>query len=254
MSAKKRGTMVKVTDPGGVQWSVRRSRGYEMPDLGGGDWGPDGLLVFLLVPFFYVAIWPFWFISHWLGVRWVVVIERDGKQVGHENVRGRNRSGQRIQEIAQSVATGTWSPAYLSHIGFPVLLTPPPRTELYLYDALLGSVIAQLELTDRTMRCTVNGTRGYARWLSKRLEIPDLKQRLEAGQQVTVFEFSHDDCDIWLPEWGRRGAYFQVSQGDAPIWILFFSKPGDLSGSEYQKIAGTCQQWREALALTSPQH
>jgi hypothetical protein len=246
--------MAKLTDPGGVQWSVRRSRGYEMPGLDGGNLGPDALWVFLLVPFFYLAIWPFWFTSHWLGLRWVIVIQRDGKQVGRENVRGWNRAGQRIQEIAQSVTAGTWSPAHDSGIGFPVLLAPPPRTELYLYDALLGSLIAQLELTDRTMRCTVNGTRGYAHWLAKRLEIPDLKERLEAGQQVTVFEFPHHDCDIWLPEWGPRGAYFQVSQGDAPLWILFFSKPGDLSGSEYQKIAGTCQQWREALALTSPQH
>ena len=131
---------------------------------------------------------------------------------------------------AQLVTAGTWSPAHHSGTGFPVLLAPPPRTELYLYDALLGSLIAQLELTDRTMRCTVNGTRGYAHWLAKRLEIPDLKERLEAGQQVTVFEFPHHECDIWLPEWGQRGAYFQVGQGDAPLWILFFSKPGDLWG------------------------
>jgi len=209
------------------------------------------LLLILLLPLLLVAIWPFWFISHWLGVRWVIVIERDRKQVRKENVRGWNRSGQRIEEIAQSVAAGTWSD---SDVGFPVLLAPPPRTELYLYDALGGSLIAQLELTDRTMRCSVKGKRGYARWLSKRLEIPDLKERLELGQQVTVFEFPHDDCDIWLPEWGRRGAYFQVSQGDAPIWILFFSKPGDLSGSGYQEIAGVCQQWREALSPTGLQH
>lgn len=184
----------------------------------------------------------------------MIVIERDGKQVGDEKVRGWNRSGQRIQEIAQSVAVGTWSPADLSDVGFPVLLAPPPRTELYLYDALRGSLIAQLELSDRTMRCSVKDKRGYAHWLSTRLGIPDLKERLELGQQVTVFEFPHDDCDIWLPEWGPRGAYFQVSQGDAPMWILFFSKPGDLSGPGYQQIAGVCQQWREALSRTSPQH
>jgi hypothetical protein len=194
----------------------------------------------------WVVTLPFWFISHWLGVPWVIVIERDGKQVGHEEVRGWNRSGQRIEEIAHSAAAGTWGPAHSSGIGFAVL-DPPPRTELYLYDAFGGSLIAQLELTDRTMRCSVKGKRGYARWLSVRLGIPDLKERLEAGQQVTVFEFPYDDCDVWLPEWEGR-AYFQVSQGDAPFWILFFSKPGYLWESDYYlKIAGTCQQWREAL-------
>ena len=242
--------MAKVNDPGGVRWSVRRRRGWEVQVANAAD-GSAGFLGLLLLPFVLVAIfvatWPFWFISHWLGVPWVIVIDRDGKQVGHEDVRGWNRSGQRIQEIAQSVAAGTWSPAHDSGIGLPPALAPPPRTELYLYDALGGSLIAQLELSDRTIRCSVKDKRGYARWLSKRLGIPDLKERLEAAQQVTAFEFPYDDCDVWLPEWGQRGAYFQVSQGDAPIWILFFSKPGDFWGSEYQKIAATCQQWREAL-------
>lgn len=243
--------MAEVTDTNGVKWSVHRQWMYEV-SLSGID-GSIGLLGILLLPLLFVAWWPAWFLAHWLGLKWKIVIERDGKQVGYENVRGWNKSGQRIQEIAQSVAAGTWSPAQLSDIGFPVL-APPPRTELYLYDALRGSLIAQLELSDRSMRCSVKGKKGYAHWLSTRLEIPDLKERLEVGQQVTVFEFPHDDCDIWLPEWVPRGAYFQVSQGDAPMWILFFSKPGDLSGSGYQQIAAVCQQWREALSRTSPQH
>jgi hypothetical protein len=247
--------MAKVADPGGVQWSVRRRRWFGMSFLGhfsfGGNDSLEGLLLFLLLlPFLLAAIWPFWFIAHGLGLKWVIVIERDGKEVGEEKVRGWRRSGRRVQEIAQSAAAGTWSPSHNSDFGF-VVLDPPPRTELYLCDASGGSLIAQLELTDRTLRCSVKGKRGYARWLSMRLGMPDLKERLESGQQLTVFEFPHDDCDIWLPEWERR-AYFQVSQGDAPIWILFFSKPGRLW--DYQEIAGRCQQWREALGRIGSQH
>jgi hypothetical protein len=44
-------------------------------------------------------------------VRWVIVIERDGKAVGKEEVRGWGRSGRRIQEIAELAAAGTWQPA-----------------------------------------------------------------------------------------------------------------------------------------------
>jgi hypothetical protein len=89
--------MAEVTDPDGVEWSVDR-RSFFAPDVV----SPDGELTLLLV-----AIWPLWFIAHWLGVRWVIVIERAGSQVSEERVRGWGKSHRRIQEIAESVTAGT---------------------------------------------------------------------------------------------------------------------------------------------------
>src|SRR5262249_49372955 len=82
------GDVAEITDLSGVQWSVRRRRWYDMSSGGidGNSLGDNPLLGLLLLPFFLVAIWPVWFIAHWLGVRWVIVIERDGKAVGKEEV------------------------------------------------------------------------------------------------------------------------------------------------------------------------
>jgi hypothetical protein len=243
--------MAEVSDPNGVQWSVHRTlfRWWEGDDVGGGT--PEAAVFYLVVG---VVIWPFWIIAKWLGVPWEIVIERAGRQAGAERVRGWNKSERRIQEIAESVAAGTWRPVD-DYVNRFTGVSPPPRTELYLYDSR-GPAIAQLELTDRTVRCTVKGKRGYARWLSERLEIPDLKKRLKDGQQVTVFEFPRYSCDITWPEWTPRGACVQVRQGDAPVWFLAFSLPGRVPvGSENKNyLAGTCQQWREALSPTGLQH
>jgi hypothetical protein len=38
--------------------------------------------------------------------------------------------------------------------------------------------IARLELTDQTLRCTLVDKSGYAGWLARRLQVPDLKKRL----------------------------------------------------------------------------
>ena len=63
-----------------------------------------GLLLLLIL--WRAVGWPLWFIAHWLGVRWVIVVERDGKKVT-ELVRGWGKSQRRIQEIAESAAAGT---------------------------------------------------------------------------------------------------------------------------------------------------
>jgi hypothetical protein len=112
--------VAKVTDPNGVQWTVRRRRWFDMSFLGssvisgdifsGNDLGAALLgLVLLpfLIAFLIVAIWPFWFIAHWLGLPWRITIQREGNEVGEEEVRGWYKPGRRIQEIAQSVAAGT---------------------------------------------------------------------------------------------------------------------------------------------------
>jgi hypothetical protein len=81
----------KVIDLYGVEWWVYRK------------WSHDVKTVrHVLVE------WPFWFMAHWLGLAWLILIECDGKIEGKEKVRGWGKSGQRIQEIAESVAAGTW--------------------------------------------------------------------------------------------------------------------------------------------------
>jgi len=71
----------------------------------------EPILAFMLGFIWYVVEWPFWFIAKLFGVPSKIVIERDGTPVGQERVRGWNKSGQRIKEIAQSAAAGTWQPA-----------------------------------------------------------------------------------------------------------------------------------------------
>jgi hypothetical protein len=99
--------MATVTDPHGVQWRVRRRWGSSF-------WNDPNAWLFDAVAT--VATWPFWFMAHWLGLAWVVVIERDNTDdpervvfytVGEEKVRGWAKSGWRIQEIAESAAAGT---------------------------------------------------------------------------------------------------------------------------------------------------
>jgi hypothetical protein len=97
------GGMAKVTDPNGVRWSVDRASMRHFWWEGGRT--VDSETFDLVVR---AVIWPFWFIGHWLGVRWVIVIERDGIQVGEERVSGLDKSQRRIQEIVESVGAGTW--------------------------------------------------------------------------------------------------------------------------------------------------
>jgi hypothetical protein len=59
-----------VVDPHGRAWSVHR------------DW------------------WPFWLLTKFLGARWVVVVERDGHEVGRELVRGGSKAKGRVNQIA----------------------------------------------------------------------------------------------------------------------------------------------------------
>jgi hypothetical protein len=248
--------MAEVTDPNDVKWSVDRRWWIFDPLPGGGNTGIEGLVLgFVLAILLMVLLWPVSLVVHWLGVPWAIVIERDGKRVGKERVRGWNESGRRVQEIAESVAAGAWRPVD-GQVDWLTGATPPPRTGLYLYGgAGYASPIAQLELTDRTMRCTVKGKSGYARWLSKRLEIPDLKKHLNDGQQVTVFELPRYGCEIRWPEWVPPGACLQVRRGDGSVWSLAFIEPGRRPAeSEYQKLAGTCQQWRAALGPGGVQH
>jgi hypothetical protein len=73
-----------------------------LPD--GGDSIFLSVVAFILLV---VGIWPFWFVAHWLGLPWRIVIKRDGSEVDEGEVRGWRRSQRRILEIAESAAAGT---------------------------------------------------------------------------------------------------------------------------------------------------
>jgi hypothetical protein len=113
-------------------------------------------------------------------------------------------------------------------------VTPPPKTWVYLYRtagmSLSDVCPALLELTTSTVRCTLTSKAGYSRWLAKRLGIPDLEQRLNAGEHVTVFEFPRNGYHITWPKLAT-GTLFKISQGAAPDWIVGFNPPRNQSSA-----------------------
>jgi hypothetical protein len=173
----------------------------------------------------------------------------------------------------------------LRQIARCVVVTPPPLTVVYLVrNAFAGGLYdvpsALLELTDSTVRCTLTGTAGYSGWLAKRLHIPDLKERLSAGEQVTVFEFPRNQYHI---KWYMIsvGTAFKISQGDGPGWVVDLIRPRGQAGAVvvggelavdsgavgavgdaavlvadavslvgYTRGGGACKQWRQALDPT----
>jgi hypothetical protein len=96
---------VVVSDPGGVQWSVRRKW---WPFFGADDLFDlsfIGLLGLLLVlPL--LVLWPFWLATKFLGARWRIIVERDHADASTELVRGWRRSQARINDLALEIAQG----------------------------------------------------------------------------------------------------------------------------------------------------
>jgi hypothetical protein len=99
--------MAVVLDPHGRAWSVHR------------DWWPfpGDLLDFtdvieIAVGLVFVVLWPFWLLTKFLGARWVVVVERDGHEVGRELVRGGRKAKARVNQIALQIANGDRSGSY----------------------------------------------------------------------------------------------------------------------------------------------
>lgn len=140
-------------------------------------------------------------------------------------------------------------------------MTPPPRTQVYLYrnagmafSAFSDHSSALLELTDSTVRCTLTSNSGCPRWLAARLHMPDVKQRLSAGEQVTVFEFPRNGYRIKWPTLAM-GTVFKISQGDARDWVVKVNTPGyggaDLVPNvDYVSSRKTYKEWRQALDPT----
>lgn len=102
-----------VTDPSGVQWSVHRMW-WPFPSIGSlldnFDFFGWVLGLALLVPF--LLLWPFWLLGKFLGVRWVIVVERDHRETGRELVRGWRRSDGRTAELALQISQGWRSGHY----------------------------------------------------------------------------------------------------------------------------------------------
>jgi hypothetical protein len=66
----------------------------------------------LAIGLLFVVLWPFWLVAKLFGVRWVVVVERDGHEVGRELVRGRRKAKARVNQIAFEIANGHRSGGY----------------------------------------------------------------------------------------------------------------------------------------------
>ncbi|SEQ32100.1 hypothetical protein SAMN04488583_2323 [Mycobacterium sp. 88mf] len=92
-----------VTYPRGVNWTVRRKWMYG-PDTAGDSDGVIGTVFTAVVLLVFLA-WPFWFVAKFLGVPWTIVIERDGREVGTERVKGWRASERRMDEIRRNILT-----------------------------------------------------------------------------------------------------------------------------------------------------
>jgi hypothetical protein len=73
-----------------------------VPDAWGDSDGVVGA-IFAVVVLLVLLAWPFWFVAKFLGVPWTIVIERAGREVGTERVRGWRASGRRMDEIRRSI-------------------------------------------------------------------------------------------------------------------------------------------------------
>ena len=138
-------------------------------------------------------------------------------------------------------------------------VTPPPRTGAYLLHSLgfvnvFNIPTGELELTNSTVRFTLTSPAGYAGWIAERLRIPDLNQRLKAGQHVTVFEYHRNGCSINWPK-TSMGSVFQISRGNDPSWIVGFLRPGrgGVIGLAYIVAERRARkEWRSALSSPAP--
>ncbi|OBB33109.1 hypothetical protein A5792_11880 [Mycolicibacterium peregrinum] len=59
--------------------------------------------IFAIISLLVLLAWPFWFVAKFLGVPWKIVIERAGRELGTERVRGWRASARRMDQIRQSI-------------------------------------------------------------------------------------------------------------------------------------------------------
>lgn len=126
-------------------------------------------------------------------------------------------------------------------------ISGPPRTDAYLLQNRTNPnfATADLELTDRSLVCRVTG---YAGWLEKVLSIPDLKDRLKAGETVVAFEIPRD---VLKPKWLKQffGGGFMLTDVGGTQWLVSMAYPsGVLSVVDGLNERAKFKQWRHALA------
>jgi hypothetical protein len=99
-------------------------------------------------------------------------------------------------------------------------------TKVYLLQSRANSIYAdgELELTATTLRCRVTG---HAGWPAKELRIPDLKERLAAGEAMTAFEFRRDGLKVEVAQAVTRWR-FRVSHDGGRAWTVSLIHPSGL--------------------------
>ena len=97
-----------VRDPDGAEWRGRRRRGADSHTPAGDDFFLlDWLAVALVLPF--LLAWPFWLLAKLFGVRWSIIVEREGAETHRELVRWWGASEARIAALAQGIQQGARS-------------------------------------------------------------------------------------------------------------------------------------------------
>jgi hypothetical protein len=148
--------------------------------------------------------------------------------------------------------------------------TPPPQTKLFLlrrrprlgvlggflpvvFADLIERPLARLEITDGTVRCTLvpRHKLKHVDWLSKRLDLPDLAERVKRGEEVTVFEYPRNSYQIKWPKLSM-GTLFEIGQPSSPPWVVSFGMPRDYGRHEWMVLFDVMnsperKRWRTAL-------
>jgi hypothetical protein len=91
------------------------------------------------------------------------------------------------------------------------------------------------------------GTRGAIKWIDKALGGGGVAARVEAGEQVTVFDTSVEGKKVKWP-WNFRGRVFKVTDDSDRSWTVSLVSPG--GGAMWFLNAGTGveKEWKSALS------
>jgi hypothetical protein len=111
----------------------------------------------------------------------------------------------------------------------------------------------RLRLADARLSFTLDqeaGTRGAIKWIDKALGTSGVGPRIDAGEQLVVFDTSVAGKKIKWP-WNFRGRVFKVTDDADRSWTVSLVKPG--GGAMWLLNAGTGleKEWKAALAAAS---
>jgi hypothetical protein len=104
----------------------------------------------------------------------------------------------------------------------------------------------QLSIADGRLRFTVGAaaSKSSIGWLEEALGQGDLKQRLEQGEEVTVFDLAQSETQVSFPKISG-GAAAELTGGDRS-WMVWFSFPGS-SVLSLMKGRKAAKEWKPAL-------